>query len=70
MDVLSIILGFAVGGGGAYAALNVLSGKSVKKKLSEASEEAERIKKEKMLQAKENFLKLKEEGKMELLPKV
>ena len=61
MDVLSIILGFAVGGGGAYAALNVLSGKSVKKKLSEASEEAERIKKEKMLQAKENFLKLKEE---------
>lgn len=61
MDVLSIILGFAVGGGGAYAALIVFSGKSVKKKLSEAAEEADRIKKEKMLQAKENFLKLKEE---------
>jgi ribonuclease Y len=42
-------------------ALNALSGNSVKKKLSEATEEAERIKKEKMLQAKENFLKLKEE---------
>ncbi|MEY4141971.1 MAG: hypothetical protein RL110_1343 [Bacteroidota bacterium] len=66
MDVLSIILGFAVGGGGAYAALNVLSGKSVKKKLSEASEEAERIKKEKMLQAKENFLKLKEEHELNI----
>jgi ribonuclease Y len=61
MDVLSIVLGFAVGGGGAYLALNALSGNSVKKKLSEATEEAERIKKEKMLQAKENFLKLKEE---------
>jgi ribonuclease Y len=61
MDVVSIILGLAIGGGGAYAALNVLSGNSVKKKLSEATEEAERIKKEKMLQAKENFLKLKEE---------
>ncbi|MFM7664469.1 MAG: Rnase Y domain-containing protein, partial [Bacteroidota bacterium] len=61
MDVVSIILGLAIGGGGAYAALNVLSGNSVKKKLAEATEEAERIKKEKMLQAKENFLKLKEE---------
>ncbi|MFM2038274.1 MAG: hypothetical protein RL432_1213 [Bacteroidota bacterium] len=61
MDVVSIILGLAIGGGGAYAALNVLSGNSVKKKLAEAAEEAERIKKEKMLQAKENFLKLKEE---------
>ncbi|MBM3165311.1 MAG: ribonuclease Y [Bacteroidetes bacterium] len=61
MDILSIILGLAVGGGVSYLALNVVSANSLKKKVTEATEEAERIKKEKMLQAKENFLKLKEE---------
>ncbi|MFM7594721.1 MAG: ribonuclease Y [Flavobacteriales bacterium] len=61
MDLLGIIIGLAVGGGGAFAVQQWIVGNKVKQRISEAESEAERIKKERMLQAKENFLKLKEE---------
>lgn len=61
MDVLGIIIGLVVGGGGAYAAQQWVVGNKVKQRIADAENEAERIKKERALQAKENFLKLKEE---------
>ena len=61
MDLLGIIIGLIVGGGGAFAVQQWIVGNKVKQRISEAESEAERIKKERMLQAKENFLKLKEE---------
>ncbi|MEY4128014.1 MAG: hypothetical protein RL737_2203 [Bacteroidota bacterium] len=61
MDLLGIIIGLVVGGGGAFAVQQWIVGNKVKQRISEAENEAERIKKERMLQAKENFLKLKEE---------
>lgn len=61
MDVLGIIIGLVVGGGGAYAAQQWVFGNKVKQRIADAEKEAERIKKERALQAKENFLKLKEE---------
>ena len=61
MDIISIILGFAVGGVGVFGAQKVLLGNKIKQRMAEAETEAERVKKERMLQAKENFLKLKEE---------
>ena len=61
MDLLGIIIGLVVGGGGAFAVQQWIVGNKVKQRISEAESEAERIKKERMLQAKENFLKLKEE---------
>lgn len=64
MDLLGIIIGFAVGGGGAFAVQQWIVGNKVKQRISEAESEAERIKKERMLQAKENFLKLKEEHEL------
>jgi ribonuclease Y len=61
MDVLGIIIGLVVGGGGAFAAQQWVVGNNVKQRIADAENEAERIKKERALQAKENFLKLKEE---------
>lgn len=61
MEIVLVIIGLIAGGGITFGVLQVVSGGSIKKKISEAEAEAERIKKEKMLQAKENFLKLKEE---------
>ena len=61
MDLLGIIIGVVVGGGGAFAVQQWVVGNKVKQRIKEAESEAERIKKERMLQAKENFLKLKEE---------
>jgi ribonuclease Y len=61
MDVLGIIIGLVVGGGGAFAAQQWVVGNKVKQRIADAENEAERIKKERALQAKENFLKLKEE---------
>lgn len=61
MDLLGIIIGLVVGGGGAFAVQQWVVGNKVKQRIKEAESEAERIKKERMLQAKENFLKLKEE---------
>ncbi|MFM7565518.1 MAG: ribonuclease Y [Flavobacteriales bacterium] len=61
MDIISIVLGFAVGGVGVFGAQKVLLGNKIKQRIAEAETEAERVKKERMLQAKENFLKLKEE---------
>ncbi len=61
MDVLGIIIGLIVGGGGAFAAQQWVVGNKVKQRIADAENEAERIKKERALQAKENFLKLKEE---------
>ena len=60
MDVLGIIIGLVVGGGGAFAAQQWVVGNKVKQRIADAENEAERIKKERALQAKENFLKLKE----------
>ena len=61
MDILGIIIGLVVGGGGAFAAQQWVVGNKVKQRIADAENEAERIKKERALQAKENFLKLKEE---------
>ena len=61
MDIVSILLGLGVGGGLAFGIQQFLVGKKIKDQIAEAEKEAERIKKERMLQAKENFLKLKEE---------
>ena len=61
MDVLGIIIGLVVGGCGAFAAQQWVVGNKVKQRIADAENEAERIKKERALQAKENFLKLKEE---------
>lgn len=61
MDIVSIIVGLVLGGGGGFAILQVITSKSIKQKIAQAGEEAERISKEKNLQAKENFLKMKEE---------
>jgi ribonuclease Y len=61
MDIVSIIVGLVLGGGGGFAILQVITSKSIKQKIAQAGEEVERISKEKNLQAKENFLKMKEE---------
>ncbi|NDB34634.1 MAG: ribonuclease Y, partial [Flavobacteriia bacterium] len=54
MEIVLVIIGLIAGGGITFGVLQVVSGGSIKKKISEAEAEAERIKKEKMLQAKEN----------------
>jgi hypothetical protein len=56
MDIISIILGFAVGGVGVFGAQKVLLGNKIKQRMAEAETEAERVKKERMLQAKRIFL--------------
>jgi ribonucrease Y len=65
MDIVSMLIGIAVGGGVAGAGFYLLANATIKKKkdalLKEAHKEAEAIKKDKMLQAKEKFLQLKEE---------
>lgn len=61
MEVLFVIIGIAVGGGGVYFLQNSLLKKKKELILQEAEAEAENMKKDKILQAKEKFLKLKEE---------
>ncbi|MFT6845969.1 MAG: ribonuclease Y, partial [Flavobacteriales bacterium] len=61
MDVLSIAIGLIVGGGAAYAFLNSANKSKKNSIIKEAEKEAEAIKKDKILQAKEKFLQLKEE---------
>lgn len=65
MDVLSLTIGLfagvVVGGGVAYALLNSANKRKKNGILKEAEKEAEAIKKDKILQAKEKFLQLKEE---------
>jgi len=52
MSVLSIIIGLVVGGGGTFVLQQWIAGNRIKQKIAEAETEAERIKKERMLQAK------------------
>lgn len=61
MEVLFVIIGIAVGGGGIFFLQNSLLKKKREVILKEAEVEAENIKKDKIIQAKEKFLKLKEE---------
>lgn len=65
MDVLSIVIGVLVGLVAGVAVFQVLLKKNAESKanqlLEEARNEAEVVKKDKMLQAKEKFLQLKEE---------
>lgn len=65
MDIVSILIGLAVGGGiGAFIVYLVVKNANEKQAaaiIEEAKAEAEVIKKDKILQAKEKFLQLKEE---------
>ena len=59
--VIGLLLGLIGGGAGAYYVQNVLLKKRKEQIVHEAEVQGESIKKEKMLQAKEQFFKLKEE---------
>ncbi|HRO75183.1 MAG TPA: ribonuclease Y [Crocinitomicaceae bacterium] len=61
MEVLYVIIGVLVGGGGIFFVQNSLLKKKREVILKEAEVQAETLKNEKILQAKEKFLKLKEE---------
>ncbi|MFM7473282.1 MAG: ribonuclease Y, partial [Crocinitomicaceae bacterium] len=62
MDVIIYaVIGLLAGGGVTFVAQQSLLKTKSQKLIKDAEQEAERIKKEKMLQSKENFLKLKEE---------
>jgi len=65
MSILAVIVvaiaSVSVGGGVAYAMIQKATSQKSKKILKEAEEEAERIKKERNLQAKEKFLQMKQE---------
>lgn len=61
MEVLFVIIGIAVGGGGVYFLQNSLLKKKKEMLIKSAEVEAENIKNDKIIQAKEKFLKLKEE---------
>ncbi|MFM7636252.1 MAG: ribonuclease Y [Crocinitomicaceae bacterium] len=62
MDVIIYaVIGLLAGGGVTFVAQQSLLKTKSQQLIKDAEQEAERIKKEKMLQSKENFLKLKEE---------
>jgi ribonucrease Y len=61
MDIVSIIIGLAIGGVIAFVIQNVLLKKKTELILKTAEATAENMKKDKILQAKEKFLALKEE---------
>lgn len=61
MEVLFVIIGVIVGGGGIFFVQNSVLKKKREVMLKEAEIQAETLKNEKILQAKEKFLKLKEE---------
>ncbi len=59
--LITLLTGLAIGGGVTYAILTRMLKKRRNNILTQASKEAEQIKKDKILQAKEKFLQLKEE---------
>lgn len=59
--VVGVLVGLLVGGAAAFALLNSMLKKRREEVLREAQKEAEQIKKDKILQAKEKFLQLKAE---------
>jgi len=60
-EILSLICGFIIGGIVVYFILNRVNSSKVTSILEEANSQAEQIKKEKILQAKEKFIELKSE---------
>jgi len=70
MDIISILVGLLggilAGGGIAFVALNNANKKQATGILKEAEAEGEALKKEKIVQAKEKFLELKEEHEKEV----
>ena len=61
MSIIGILIGLVAGGAGVFILQNVILKNKRTQIIREAEQEAENIKKEKMLQAKEKFLVLKEE---------
>ena len=61
MSIIGILIGLGAGGAGVLLLQNVILKNKRTQIIREAEQEAENIKKEKMLQAKEKFLVLKEE---------
>ncbi len=61
MSIIGILIGLGAGGAGVFILQNVILKNKKTQIIREAEQEAENIKKEKMLQAKEKFLVLKEE---------
>lgn len=61
MDLIGLLIGLAGGGAGVYVLQNVLLKNRRDQIIKEAELEGENIKKDKILQAKEKFFKLKEE---------
>jgi len=61
MSIIGILIGLGAGGAGVFILQNVILKNKRTQIIREAEQEAENIKKEKMLQAKEKFLVLKEE---------
>jgi ribonuclease Y len=67
--VIALIAGILSGFGGAYFVLKNSTKKETEKLISDAEKEAEQIKKDKILQAKEKFFQLKSEHEKEILAK-
>ena len=67
--VIALIAGLLGGFGGAYIVLKNSTKKETEKLVSDAEKEAEQIKKDKILQAKEKFFQLKSEHEKEILAK-
>lgn len=66
MEIVIAIVAFLAGGGAAWVLIYKAFGSRSKKIISEAEAEAEVIKKDKILQAKEKFLQLKAEHEKEI----
>lgn len=67
--VIALIAGLLGGFGGAFFVLKNSTKKETEKLISDAEKEAEQIKKDKILQAKEKFFQLKSEHEKEILAK-
>ncbi|PWE00232.1 ribonuclease Y [Marinilabilia rubra] len=66
MEIVIAIVAFLAGGGAAWVLIHKALGSRSRKIISEAEAEAEVIKKDKILQAKEKFLQLKAEHEKEI----
>jgi ribonuclease Y len=61
MDLIGLVIGLGVGGAGVFVLQNIILKNKRSQIIKEAELEGENIKKDKILQAKEKFFKLKEE---------
>ena len=71
--VISIILavaGLVIGGGLGYVAVNTAMKAKVARKLKEAEDQGENMKRNKLLEAKEKFLNMKPNSKKKLLNEI